>query len=507
MLPQLRNLSFRYKIPLRGAILVVTAALILTAALIFREYEDLKNDLLRNSQSMGRVLAQTLIGPMSHDDLWRTFEIVNSPYQSAVGTAQGETADLVLVLDNHQRIYVSTRPLQYPTLRDPADINPEFAVVLRAIKYGERDNSAGVEIPGSDSLYVIVPIEADGVQLGTLVMAYSKSMFLPRFYGIARRAAMVTLLVLALLLPANWYWGRRFAEPLVRLAECMGQIGKPGMQELYCDLEESNDELGQAGAAFRRMLAELREKEELEKEVVRTERMAALGRLSAGIAHEINNPLGGMLNAINTFRRHGQGDPLTARTVSLIERGLLQIKETVAALLVEAKVESRALTHQDIEDVRTLLAPDAHNRSAVIDWKNELDAPLPLPATPVRQILINLLLNAIQAVNAGGHVYCQVDDRGDSLWLSVRNDGEPISAATLEHLFEPFVEHRESGHGLGLWVTYQIVQQLGGEITATSDASITVFVVTVPFRKPDDNTSPIETVPDRRRPDHGRVAL
>jgi signal transduction histidine kinase len=244
---------------------------------------------------------------------------------------------------------------------------------------------------------------------------------------------------------------------------------------------ESRDEIGQLGVAFKGMLKDLRDKEAIEKEMMFSERLAAIGRLAAGAAHEINNPLGGMLNAISTFKQHGNDDPLTLRTLSLIERGLLQIKDTMAALLVEAKVKSHPLTHQDVEDTRTLVLADAHRRSATLDWDNALrDSPVALPSTHVRQILINLMLNALEAVDAGGHVRCRIGLAAGSLEIVVANDGTFIPQERMEVLFEPFATGKESGHGLGLWVTWQLVHQLGGTIMATSEPGDTSFSVSLP---------------------------
>jgi len=82
--------------------------------------------------------------------------------------------------------------------------------------------------------------------------------------------------------------------------------------------------------------------------MVQSERLAALGQLAAGIAHEINNPLSGMLTAIDTLKCHSDADPRMMKTIALIERGLTQIKDTVGALLVEAKIKAAILRHRTL---------------------------------------------------------------------------------------------------------------------------------------------------------------
>ncbi len=475
-----RDLSLRYKIPLRVFLLASITAILVTASILFRVHEETRNDLLRHAESMGRVLANTLVGPMTHDDVWRAYEITNSPFQG-ISQDQAQIAETILVLDTRGQIYVSTRPTQYPMLAEPGQIDPEYAAIGEILTRRSDAKPAVIDLPNSGRLFVIIPVTSEGARLGTLVMGYSKSLFMPRFVGIAQRAALMTLLALAVLLPIAWYWGNRMAGPLVRLAACMDQIGPSVPENLHCDLFESHDEIGRAGASFKRMLKELKDKERLEQEILVSERLAAVGRLSAGIAHEVNNPLGGMLNTINTYKKHGSGDPRTLKTLSMLERGLTQIKDTVAALLVEAKVENHPLSRRDIEDTRTLVAAEATGKGVALVWENDITADLPLPSTLVRQILLNLLLNAIRA--ADKRAECQVYRDSRSLTLVVKNDGGHIAEEDMPYLFEPFSRLSRNGHGLGLWITYQIMRQLNGGILVESEPGETRFSVTLPLQE------------------------
>ena len=163
----------------------------------------------------------------------------------------------------------------------------------------------------------------------------------------------------------------------MKLAGCLGRIGHELPGHLACDLYESRDEIGRLGAGFKAMLGELKSKQDLERQMIAAERLAAVGRLTASIAHEINNPLGGMLNAINTQRRYGQLDAMGERTFSLLERGLVQVRDTVSALLVETRTSNRPFGPDDAEDVRTLVAPDIARHQVCLEWDVRLDARSP----------------------------------------------------------------------------------------------------------------------------------
>ncbi len=479
----LAHLSLRWKIPLRVMGAVLGTALAVTLALLARDYDDMRANLTAHAKSLGRVMANTLVAPMLHDDVWRAYEVIKSAHDGAA-IAPELQAVAVLVTDAERRVFVSSRPRDFPIGSDPTVRGGSFAELRDVLSAATVMEQTVVEPADSPHYFVTSPLVADGVVLGHVILAYSKVAFLPRFFGLVKQATLVTLLVLALILPISWVWAGHTGAPLVALAQAMRQVPNQLAEAESARLPQSGDEIGQLGDAFRRMLAELKRKEELERQMLASERLAAVGRLSAGIAHEINNPLGGMLTAIKTWQRHGSGDPLAAQTLSLLERGLTQIRNTVSALLVETKTEDRSFAPADIDDLLILVEGEAHARSVRVEVAGTLAEALPLPATLVRQILLNLLLNAVAAAAPDGRVWLEVGTEQGRLRLMVGNDGEHISDERMATLFEPFASGREKGHGLGLWVVYQIVRQLNGGLSVESQPNHTVFSVEIPYEMP-----------------------
>lgn len=479
----LGNLSLRWKIPLRVMGAVLGTALAVTLALLVRDYDDMRTNLTAHAKSLGRVMANTLVAPMLHDDIWRAYEVIRSAHDSAA-IAPELQAVAVLVTDAEFRVFVSSRPRDFAIGSDPAARGSAYAELRDALATASAVEQTVVEPVDSPHYFVTSPLVADGVALGHVILAYSKTAFLPRFFGLVQQAALVTLLVLALILPISWVWAGHTGAPLVALAGAMRHVPNQLAEAESASLPRSGDEIGQLGDAFRRMLAELKRKEELESQMLVSERLAAVGRLSAGIAHEINNPLGGMLTAIKTYQRHGGGDPLASQTFSLLERGLTQIRNTVSALLVETKAQDRSFEPADLDDLLILIEGDAHARAIRIETSSTLTDPLPLPATLLRQILLNLLLNAVTAADQGGTVRLVATADQGRLHLKVSNDGEYISDERMATLFEPFACGSEKGHGLGLWVVYQIVQQLNGGLSVESKPGYTSFNVEIPYEMP-----------------------
>ncbi|MDP2826301.1 MAG: HAMP domain-containing sensor histidine kinase [Sulfuritalea sp.] len=479
---RLFDLSFRHKIPLWGSALIVASAVAVSGALMFRAYEDLKHDLVISSENLGYTLAKTLFPTLLHDDAWRAFELVRAPFHEG-RPGQPLEATAIFVVDRDLKVLVSSTPRTMPLLAELGSLGADYPQLAEALRKSSNPDATGAfEFPRSDRLHVTIPVAEEGERLGTLVITHSKHVFLPRFFGIALGGAGMGALVLAILLPLNWYWGRHMAEPLVQLAHGMSEIVHGAPADLDPKLYAFHDELGQLFDAYRQAAAEIRQKTALEREVMQSERLAAVGRLAAGIAHEVNNPLGGMLMALDTLKQRGPLEPALARTVALLERGLQQITETVGALLVQARVQARSLSRQDFEDIRTLVEPQAARKSLQLAFDIDITESLPLPAGFVRQVLINLLLNAIEATAPGGRVRVAAHEADGQLVLVVVNDGDLPPPEILAHLFEPFVSGREGGHGLGLWVSYQTVHQLNGRISIECRDGEVRFLIHLPLR-------------------------
>lgn len=482
MIPFL-DLSFRHKIPLWGALLIIITALAVSASLVNEAYDELQEDLFISAETLGQSLSANLFPAMLHDDTWRTFEIIHASIDYVkADNAYAAKLKTILVVDNALRIVASAHPKTAPILTELSRISPEYADLAEWLAQTTGKETREIILPHSKHIFFATPISQEGLHLGTLIMVYPEDVFWPRFAHILWQGLLAGALVLAILLPLNWYWGQRMAIPLVQLTARMGEMGKKWPEMLNSKDYGHNDELGRLFEAYNQMLQERKAREALEIQIVQSERLAAVGQLAAGIAHEINNPLSGMLTAIDTLKCHSEVNPQTMKTITLIERGLGQIKETVSALLVEAKHKSRDLVPQDIEDVLTLITPMASKKALHVGWHNSLNDGIPLPATFVRQIMINLLLNAVQAADQQGEIAFDIGVTDKQLRLSVTNSGKMLSAEQITHLFEPFSPLSEGGHGLGLWVTYQIVHQFGGHIVAERESSNHMrFAVDIPI--------------------------
>ena len=476
----LSNISYRHKIPASLSLVIVVTALAVAAPLISGANDTTKRDLVDHALSLGKTLAGAVQPALLHDDMWQAFEIITTPYDRALQQRLGQPT--IVVVDAQGAIYVANDPKRFPSTQPLASIGPMAAKLANIVTVPSDAPMVLENLDPKLSIMAVPVLSTDNRQIGTVILEYSKDIYSQRFLETIRKVAASTAITLAILVPLGWLWGKQIANPLLRLSSAIRQVARAPAATIAFKAPAGKDEIAELGATFNSMVDGLKEREALKEEVLASERLAAIGRLTAGIAHEINNPLGGMLNAISTYKRQrGDAPSYVDRTMSLLERGLTQIRGTVAALLVEARLESRALTSNDIEDVHTLLISNVQGKHIDLRWQNDVKEPIPLPSTEVRQILLNLLLNAVEAVDERGRVVSAVIPSDTELEVRVENDGAGLNDNQLQHLFEPFAESRRKGKGLGLWMTYQLATQLRGRIEAQSKPGQTVFTVKLPI--------------------------
>lgn len=476
-----QSLSLRWKIPLRVMATVLCTAITVTAALVAWEYDQMRRNIDDHAKSLGRILAKTLVSPVLHDDVWRSFEILQTAHETFHDAPELQ-AKVVLITDAEYKVFASTQPREFPIGSNPANRGGAFAEFHSRLSNGNAMTQHIIESPNSPIYYVMSPLVADGLAFGHVILGYSKTSFIPRFIDLATSATLITLLVLVVIAPIFWIGAGRTGKPLLRLADAMRRAPGKIEESPLDDIPKNGDEISQLTEAFQRMVVELKTKQALERQVLVSERLAAVGRLTTDIAHEINTPLGDMLTAIDTCQRHGKGnDSLALSTLSQLKHGLTQIRHTVSALMVESKPKDQPFASKDVDDLLILAEAEAHNLGVNIIAESNLNGALPLPATLTRQILLNLLLNAISTTKNGGDVHLVVKSTSKNLCLTITNNGDHIPHEHINTLFEPSPTNGEPDRGMGLWIVYQIVQQLAGEIEVMSVPGNTTFTVEIPY--------------------------
>jgi PAS domain S-box-containing protein len=236
------------------------------------------------------------------------------------------------------------------------------------------------------------------------------------------------------------------------------------------------------------------EREELRERLVQTEKLAALGQFVAGIAHELNNPLQGVLGHLELLRTTGAFPKQLRREVQTIYREADRAAKIVRNLLVFAgsrRLERRSVNLNVVLQKVLSLRAAAH-RAIGIEVVRHYDDKLPrLQSDPLllHQVFLNMVMNAEQAIEAAGgggriEISTAVPAGRDRIVATVRDTGTGIPEETLPRIFEPFYTTKDvgKGTGLGLAITYGIVQEHGGQIVAANHPDGgAVFTVELPI--------------------------
>ncbi len=217
---------------------------------------------------------------------------------------------------------------------------------------------------------------------------------------------------------------------------------------------------------------DLSEIKRLEEKVKRSEKLAAIGKLAAGIAHEIRNPLGSV-RGFAQFLGHALKDrPKEKEYAETMVKEVDRINGVVTDLLLFAKPLDARLTPVNVialvDHVVRLVLKDAQEKRIQIHKNIAPDlAEFPLDENQMTQALLNLLLNALHAVDHDGHIEVGAGlyEHGTNLHIWVRSDGPSIPPDIKEKIFDPFFTTRKEGTGLGLSVVHKMVENHGGEIT------------------------------------------
>jgi len=262
---------------------------------------------------------------------------------------------------------------------------------------------------------------------------------------------------------------------------------------------ETNDEMSELAEAMNDMTARFQDVcddldaqvQERTKQVVRSEQLASVGFLAAGVAHEINNPLASIAMCAESlqsrmgevFERPARNDqpaaadqqPVVDHYLQMIQDEAFRCKKITERLLDFSRIGPGKRQNVDLgELVRGVVDMIGHlgkyqrNR---IEFVERRPAVAPVNAQEIKQVVLNLLTNALDSLDDEGSVRIEVQARGGMAELTFADDGCGIEADVLEHVFEPFFTRRRAGQGtgLGLSITYRIVADHGGSIDARSD--------------------------------------
>lgn len=283
-------------------------------------------------------------------------------------------------------------------------------------------------------------------------------------------------------------------RPLIELQQKLNRL-RDGDLTVTVRFADQSDEIGDLGRNFNETVRQLREsREEIQRlyrvQMSKAEHLATLGELAAGLAHEIRNPLAGIAGVIEIIGRNLPESSPKRQVLQEVQREVQQIKRIVSDLLDYARPKPSRFIASDlnatVEQAVALARQQVLSRPIEIDLTQKAGLPLvEHDATKIQQVLVNLLLNAIQATNEEGRVQVTLESRESFALIRVKDSGRGISQEDLPNIFRPFFTTKGQGTGLGLSLAHRIVEDHGGRIEVTSVLGRgSEFAVWLPFHKP-----------------------
>jgi signal transduction histidine kinase len=283
---------------------------------------------------------------------------------------------------------------------------------------------------------------------------------------------------------------RTISRPLQRITVAAVQVTK-GDYGTEVDLRKSNDEIGLLAHSFnemsRKMADDIESLRRMNEQLMRADKLAAMGTLAAGVAHEVNNPLASISSLIQMMRNESH-PPETLEQLDMIQSQINRITRVTRDLTDFARARPAAkatISVSDVIDAALRLAEfDSTFKKLAISKQLSEDVPdIYADADQLQQVFLNIFLNARDAMPDGGELTIVTNNGGSRVTIEVSDTGKGVNNAEAKHVFDPFYTTKPAGHGtgLGLAVCYGIVTAHDGTLELRpNQPSGATFVITLP---------------------------
>lgn len=283
-------------------------------------------------------------------------------------------------------------------------------------------------------------------------------------------------------------------RPMLELQSTIARV-RSGDLTARVGFANRRDEIGDLGRNFNAMVQELHDsREEIQRlhrtQMSRAEHLATLGEMAAGLAHEIRNPLAGIAGVIEIMGRDLPPDSPSREVMKEVKGEVQQITRTVNDLLETARPKPPSIKsgnlNATVEHAVFFARQQAGEKKIEIEvLKAENLPPVDHDAGQLQQVLLNLLLNGMQAIEKTGTITVEIHRRDGYAAVSISDTGKGIPADHMPHIFRPFFTTKGDGTGLGLSLSRRIVEEHNGRIEVSSRVGIgSQFTVLLPFRQP-----------------------
>jgi len=456
-------------------IVITTCAIIATMSILgYMAVDREKTILYTEVEKQGRLLGETLAIPIINDLIYERLGLVEEG---------GLLDNYILEIFNRQDVNL----LYMAILDEKGKVMSHNDITEYGKIYSDRltqktliENRTVVQQfskAGHNALDFGVPLSIGKKRWGTLKFGISLEKAEQEVLATVEKIVVLTFVLLFAAFATILLLSRRFLGPITQLANTMEKAYGD-----HLDLKvpvRGHDELAVLAERFNSMIERIRQaNEELKKtheKLVQSEKLASIGVLAAGVAHEINNPLGGIFNCVRMLQQNGEDPARREKYLGLVKEGMDRIESTVTRLLwMSRKADHQPVNvniHNAVDRVYSLLKYEI--RKSRITFRNEVPADLSFPfdVHDLQQMLLNLFINAIHAMEPEGVLTAKASLANATFAIEVLDTGCGIAPENVGRIFDPFFTNKPPGEGtgLGLWLTYEIVRTYDGDIDVESE--------------------------------------
>jgi signal transduction histidine kinase len=460
------------KVPALVMLLMLAISFVISNTVLRRLAETQERHLQTLSRAYLDGLGGTLLPHILHEDVWEVFDTLDR----ARSIYAGLNILTTIVLNPGNRIIAASDPKAFPT-------GQPLAMELLE---GLGTNGRLLIDDDKRTARILDAVTLQGQKVGGVYAQFDVSALITERESVLWQLILTNALLTLFLMVVGYWAVRRMVQPVRTLGAFLDR-GSDGPVEIIPDaqLGSPTSEFGRLFRRYNAMARAANERLLLAEQLAEKERLASLGQLASGMAHEINNPLGGLFNALHALKRYGHRDSVRDASIRFLERGLNGIRDIMRStlLIYQNPQEHRALKHADIEDLRYLIQPTLQQKELALEWCNALDADLPLPAASVRDATLNLLLNACAVSSEGDVVSLNAQPTASGLNISISDRGSGMPEA-----YRNFLENGSSsggplkaGAGLGLWMVRRLLDSANGSIKVDASPTGTTIHLTLPF--------------------------
>ena len=444
-----------FKVPILVAVLMFAVSASITNRVLARLEVSQEQHLQQLASAYLDGLSASLIPAVFREDVWEVFDTLDRSRESY----KGLNVKWTIVTNADGKILAASDPSRFPS-----DRNVEMATLVHFAAGGDvtldEENATAFlvrALPYQERVIGKIYAEAD---IGSLLQERNE---------VFRTLLLTNLLLTLLLASVGYFAASRMIKP-VRIMSKHLEEASQGKIELIPDtiLVRQGREFRRLFGGYNMLSQAVKERELMAIELAEEEKVASLGRLASGMAHEINNPLGGIFNALDALKRHGSREQVRQTSIRLLEQGLMGIRDLVRSTLASYRADQRPrdLTVVDLDDLRLLIKPEAKRKRLKLEWLNDVEQPVHVPAVPVRDAVLNLLLNACASTVEEGHVKFHTWVEQGNLIVDVSDQGSGLP----DHVRE-YLERQGAGSipldkrsGLGLWIVKRLCDEMNGKL-------------------------------------------